>query len=336
MEPPRTLVARSDLLIELVRAGTRGDQLTFRRSVEALVADERAKQHHVIADRLAEYLNGDGVKPFPDGNRTAAGSELVLERVPRKALGDIQLRKETQETVHELVEEHLRADLLRSHNLEPRHRVLLTGPPGNGKTTLAEVIACELALPLYVVRYETLIGSFLGETSSRMGRLFDYVRTRPGVLFFDEFDVVGKERGDAHETGEIKRVVSTLLLQIDQLPSYVVVVAATNHSELLDRAAWRRFQVALDLPIPNSAELRSWLTVLLNRYNLPARVPSPNALRAFEGMSYAEMEQVVTDAMRRYVLDMPHADASAIFTRALNARVKYVRRPNGQVASDDA
>jgi len=95
------------------------------------------------------------------------------------------------------------------------------------------------------VRYEAVVGSFLGETSSRLRRLFDFARTHPCVLFFDEFDTLGKERGDVHETGEIKRVVSSLLLQIDALPSYVVVVTATNHPELLDRAVWRRFQMRL-------------------------------------------------------------------------------------------
>ena len=131
---------------------------------------------------------------------------------------------------------------MRSHGLQPRHRVLLAGPPGNGKTALAEAIAEALALPFLIVRYEALIGSFLGETAQRLAQLFAFARTLPCVLFFDEFDVVGKERGDAHETGEIKRVVSNLLLQIDALPSHVIAVAATNHSELLDSAVWRRFQ----------------------------------------------------------------------------------------------
>jgi len=95
-----------------------------------------------------------------------------------------------------------------------------------------------------------MIGSYLGETAARLKRVFDYARTTPCVLFFDEFDAIGKERGDTHETGEIKRVVSSLLMQIDELPSYTIVAAATNHPELLDRAAWRRFQLRLALPRP--------------------------------------------------------------------------------------
>ncbi|MGV2196779.1 AAA family ATPase [Agrobacterium vitis] len=150
----------------------------------------------------------------------------------------------------QLIEEHMRADVLRTHGYEPRHRVLLSGPPGNGKTSFAEAIAEGLGLPFFVVRYDALIGSYLGETNARLRKFFDYVRTRPSVLFFDEFDSIGKERGDTHETGEIKRVVSFLLMQLDQLPSYVLVIAATNHAELLDRAVWRRFQMRLSfLPL---------------------------------------------------------------------------------------
>src|SRR5207302_5683419 len=108
------------------------------------------------------------------------------------------------------------------------------------------------------VRYESVIGSFLGETAGRLRKVFDQVRSRRCVLFFDEFDTLGKERGDPHDTGEIKRVVSSLLLQIDDLPSYVVVVTATNHPEILDRAVWRRFQLRLRLPPPTSEQAREW------------------------------------------------------------------------------
>ena len=108
-------------------------------------------------------------------------------------------------------------------------------------------------MPLLIVCYEAVIASYLGETAVRLSRLFAQVRTRRCILFFDEFDVVGKERGDVHETGEIKRVVSSLLLQIDGLPSHVVAVTATNHPELLDRAVWRQFQLRLERPAPSPA-----------------------------------------------------------------------------------
>ena len=124
-------------------------------------------------------------------------ADLVLPAVARQAAADV-------------IEEHHRRDLLRSHGVEPRHRILLEGPPGSGKTTLAEAIATEIAVPLLTVRYEALIGSFLGETASRLDTLFSAVRIRPCVLFFDEFDVVAKERGDTHETGAVSYTHLTL------------------------------------------------------------------------------------------------------------------------------
>ena len=319
-------MARSDLLLELIRAGAEGDEPMFRRSVEAIAADERAKQHHVIADRLTRALSGGLSRPRQ--TRRAPDEtcpDFLVERVPKRLLHDVRLETETEAVIREVIEEHARVDVLRSYNLEPRHRLLLTGPPGNGKTTLAEALAGELSLPFYTVRYESLIGSFLGETSTRIGELFDYVRSRPGVLFFDEFDVVGKERGDENETGEVKRVVSTLLLQVDALPSYVVSVAATNHPELLDRAAWRRFEVVLDLPPPSPREARAWVGELFDRLGFPADVPHPNALRAMAGMSYADVEQVVLDAMRRYVLGHKGSDAGSLFKEALRGRAQRRR-----------
>ena len=116
-----------------------------------------------------------------------------MEIEPRIRLDDLLLPLPVRENARQLVEEHVRADVLRAHGYEPRHRILLSGPPGNGKTSYAEGIAEALALPFFVVRYDALIGSYLGETNSRLRKLFDYIRTQPCVLFFDEFDAIGKD-----------------------------------------------------------------------------------------------------------------------------------------------
>src|SRR5260221_606986 len=186
------------------------------------------------------------------------GREFISEVTPRRRLDDLILSNACRLAVDQLIEEQRRGSVLQAHSVDPRHRILLVGPPGNGKTSLAEAVAEALAVPFFVVRYDAMIGSYLGETAGRLKRVFDYVRTTPCVLFFDEFDAVGKERGDIHETGEIKRVVTSLLMQVDDLPSYTIVVAATNHAELLDRAVWRRFQLRLRLPAPTAKELANY------------------------------------------------------------------------------
>ncbi len=331
-------MARADLLLDIVKAGAEGNQELFRKSLEALIAEERAKQHNVLADQLAAHLriNGSAVRPariLPEsnGDRTA-----FAEVRPRRDLASLVLPAVVREACSELVEEHHRADLLRSHGLEPRHRVLLSGPPGNGKTTLAEALAFELSVPLYVVRYESIIGSYLGETAVRLAKLFAQVRTERCVLFFDEFDVVGKERGDVHETGEIKRVVSSLLLQVDQLPSHVVVVAATNHSELLDRAAWRRFQMRLPLPVPTKEQRVEWLKQFEARAGFSLGHSHANLAKTLGSISFAELELFALDVQRRYILALPDGDVRSIVSQRLkqwNARVKpkteTTRKPNG-------
>jgi SpoVK/Ycf46/Vps4 family AAA+-type ATPase len=216
-----------------------------------------------------------------------------------------------------LVEEQHRADMLRSHALEPRHRVLLVGPPGNGKTSLAEALAGELSLPLLVVRYDGVIGSYLGETAVRLARLMEYVRSRRCVVFFDEFDAIGKERGDEHETGEIKRVVSSLLLNVDALPSYVVVVAATNHPELLDRAVWRRFQLRLELPVPDAAATAEWLKRFETRAELKLGLTAKQVDEHLLGLSYAELEEFGNDVLRRLALHAPNRSVRAIVASRL-------------------
>lgn len=313
------MMARADLLLDIVRAGARGDQTLFRKTLEALIAEERAKQHHILADRLAAHLHrndGNDRAPTP-ASRNGPLRELFYEISPVRRLEDLLLPDLIQAACRELIEEHHRTDLLRAHNLEPRHRILLAGPPGNGKTSLAECLATELALPLLFVRYESVIASYLGETAIRLSRLFDQVRTRRCLLFFDEFDVVGKERGDVHETGEIKRVVSSLLLQIDDLPSHVVVVTASNHPELLDRAVWRRFQLRLYLPPPQPKLIEEWFRRFEERFGMEFGYPADTLANHLKGLSFSELEQFSLDVQRRYVLALPSANLSHIVSDRL-------------------
>ena len=308
---------RSDLLIDMVEAEQRGDRQRFRAVVDAVIAEERAKQHHLVADRLTEIVTTTGVSGAGAGNVSSA--ELFIERVPARRLAELELTPGARATISELIEEHHRSDVLRAHNLEPRHRVMLQGPPGNGKTTLAEAIATELMVPLLVVRYESLISSFLGETASRLDALFEYVRTRRCVVFFDEFDTIGKERSDEHETGEVKRVVSSLLLQIDRLPSHVLVVAATNHGELVDRAAWRRFQVRLLMERPTRVQIERFIDEMEKRLDGGFGLASRTVADKLVGGSYSDIEQLCLDIRRRYVLELPGADLRRISSERLKS-----------------
>ena len=323
-------MARSDLLLNLVKAGSVGDKRTFQRTVDAIVAEERAKRHGVLADQLERAVktlkvNGNHSASQSASEPTLRARDYVYEISPKRTLGELVLPDLTYQSAAQLIEEQQRADVLRSHSLEPRNRVLLVGPPGNGKTTLAEAIAEGLSVPLYVVRYESVIGSFLGETATRIKRIFDYVCTLPCVLFFDEFDTIGKERGDKHETGEIKRVVSSLLMQVDALPSYVVVVAATNHAELLDRAVWRRFQLRLSLPPPSAKQLAAFVDALTERTGIRLGMSSQQAVKSLGQVSYSEAEEFFLDVARRQVLALGERSPESVVREQLKlwtARVK--------------
>jgi AAA+ superfamily predicted ATPase len=322
-------MARSDLLVSLVRAGATGDRDALRSTAEALVADERAKKHYIVADRIQRALSAVPVTPpaltatSPNLNVTN-GREAILEVEARLSLDELLLPLPARESGRQLIEEHQRADVLRASGFEPRHRVLLSGPPGNGKTSFAEAIAEGLGLPFFVVRYDALIGSYLGETNARLRKLFDYVRTTPSILFFDEFDAIGKERGDTHETGEIKRVVSFLLMQLDQLPSYVIVVAATNHGELLDRAVWRRFQMRLAMPAPRKAEIVVFLHRITSNWSESPALPLQKIAAKLGKVSYAEALDFCQNVRRRQILGLGEVSVDAALATELDLWTKRV------------
>lgn len=323
-------MARSDLLLTLVRAGRLGDRQLLKKTVDAIVAEERGKQHNILAERLEQEIQKS---ERPTNGVTVADdrmANLLFEVSSERQMQDLILPAVVRDGCKELVEEHHRKDLLRSYNLSPRNRVLLEGPPGNGKTSMAEALASALMVPMFIVRYEGVIGTYLGETAVRLKRVFDYASSRHCVLFFDEFDTLGKERGDVHETGEIKRVVSSLLLQIDALPSHVVVITATNHAELLDRAVWRRFQLRFSLPPPTRRQAAEWFEWYAKRMEIDLGYASRTLADKLKGCSFSELEDFGEMLIRRYVLQLPEANMRKIVAGCLDQWLCRTRVPCGQ------
>ena len=179
-----------------------------------------------------------------------------------------------------------------------------------------------------------MIGSFLGETAARLKRVFDYARTTPCVLFFDEFDAVGKERGDVHETGEIKRVVTSLLMQVDDLPSYTVVIAATNHAELLDRAVWRRFQLRLELKAPTESELTVYLKRFADTCEEPLGQAPATLAKKLGAISYGEAEEFCRDVRRRAVLSLGELPLKRVVSERLKLWGDRLKAPHRSEVSD--
>jgi AAA+ superfamily predicted ATPase len=309
-------MARADLLVSLIRSGSRGDLAAFRKTAEALITEEREKGHGILAERLSNSIIEQKSQQLPALNTKQ--SELFYELTPNRKLSSLLISQLSLTQINDLIEEQHRADLLHAYNLTARNRVLLVGSPGNGKTSLAEAIATELMVPFIIIRYETLIGSYLGETANRLKQIIDYAKTQRCVLFLDEFETIGKERGDTHETGEIKRVVSSLLLQLDDLPDYVVVIAASNHPELLDKAVWRRFQLRIELPLPTREQISQFITAMETKTTVKFGLTPETMAKKMLGANFAEIEEVCLTIVRRAILNKQTDNTKSITTAILN------------------
>ncbi|KTQ98255.1 hypothetical protein NS226_01560 [Aureimonas ureilytica] len=298
-------MSRTDLVLKLAKAGYEGNRPLLQRTLEALAEDARAKQQHTLAKRYASAITATAPSVASASPLTFLPEkvrDLLIERPAVRRFDDLVLSPSILRSVRELVEEHTHLDLLRSHGMEPKNSLLLLGAPGTGKTTLAEIISSELGLPFYTVRYEALVGSYLGETAGRLREVFDYCSSTPCVLFFDEFEAVGKERADTQESGEMRRIVSSLLIQLDALPSTTVVVCASNHPEMLDRAVWRRFDLVLELPLPTRDQVRDLLKKVLHQYASNSSFNADELSLHLEGASFSEIEKLLVDVRRRGIL----------------------------------
>ncbi|MDF5612706.1 ATP-binding protein, partial [Vibrio parahaemolyticus] len=167
--------------------------------------------------------------------------------------------KRTLEIIEDVLEEHRREDVLRSYGMVPAEKILFFGPPGCGKTLTAESMAYELERPLAIVRLDSLVSSFLGETAANLRKVFDFIAKHKLLVLFDEFDALGKERDDGSEHGELRRVVNAVLQMMDSYDGKSTIIAATNHEQILDSAIWRRFDEIVEFPEIDQNQLQDLL-----------------------------------------------------------------------------
>lgn len=315
-------------LKQMFRAFNEGDELAFRRAAQSIIQDEESKQHLALARDLRKILGAQTgstgalalAMPEPPNDRDG-GWPLADVREPTRSFEDLIVPGVLEDALHHLCKEVGRWEALDAAGIPRRQRVLLHGPPGCGKTSVAEAIAAELMAPLAVVRLDAVVSSYLGETAANLRRIFEFASGGRWVVFFDEFDALGRSRDDPTEHGEIKRMVNAVLQMLDAYKGPSLLIAATNHEGALDSAVWRRFDAVFELPKPSIHQLRQVLRRRLA--TLPHRgVNIDGAAAKLKGLPHAAAEQAAWDAARRALLD----ERQTIISSDMTAAIEGVRR----------
>ncbi len=293
----------SDLVVSLIDAWAKRDDKIFEMAATAIMAEERAKAHMTVVNRINDILSKASKTPRSFINLNASNIKGLLKEVSDlKSLNDLVLERDVIETCNDFIEERKAEALLLEHDIQPRNRMLFVGPPGNGKTSLAGAIAKSLDLPLIVASYDILVGSYLGETGSHLNKIFEFVKKEPCVFFMDEFEFLGSERNNEFGCSEMRRVVASLLLHLDELPNSVIFIGATNHQEMLDKAAWRRFQIHLTLDNPTRDQTIDYLLKFSEKRNISFGSDYRYLAERLVCMSFSDLENFTTSVFRKHVI----------------------------------
>jgi SpoVK/Ycf46/Vps4 family AAA+-type ATPase len=284
-------------LRRLFEAISRKDWDAAQSAAEHLAGLEAKRGNRTAARMLRDSLhhhNGSGVVPV-------SILDLGLSRRNSTAkLQDVVLPSHVKQELESIIDEFKHSRSLESRGFQARKKLIFTGPPGCGKSLTAQALANELGLQYFIVRFDAIIGSYLGQTATHIRHLFHFAETTPSVILFDEIDALGKRRGNPTEVGELDRIVIALMQELELTQPLGLVIATSNIPEHLDHALWRRFDAQLIFPAPKKAQLRHFVTSIAD--TLKQKLPQHVLSLALSKRSYAEAEAVVSSHLRHQTL----------------------------------
>jgi SpoVK/Ycf46/Vps4 family AAA+-type ATPase len=303
-------MASADQLKALLKAYAQGDAAQFHSIAMQIAAGEARGGHGKLAEELRDLIDesrvrlpNPGPSPIPFVKPRGEIADLLTVTYPHIHLQDLVLSAKVRTMLERVIREHKTIRDIRAHGLAPRKKLLLLGPPGTGKTMTASAIAGELSLPLFVVRLDRLITRYMGETAAKLRLIFDAIAQTRAVYLFDEFDSIGSERGLGNDVGEIRRIVNSFLQMVEQDTSDSLIIAATNHPAILDRALFRRFDDIVQYGLPNSLQIREALKVKLAGSQISTKIDWMRLAAAAKGLSYADVTRATGDALKHALID---------------------------------
>ncbi len=291
----------------MVKSYAEGDDDRFFSVAMQVAAHEAKLGHGKLAEELRHIIDSAKATRFPTVSRTVGGKRGELDGIlrtshPKVRLVDMVLEERLAGQIRKVVREHRHVGRILENGLSPRRKLLLTGPPGTGKTLTASVLAGELGLPLFQVRLDGLITRYMGETAAKLRQIFDVTHSSRGVYFFDEFDAIGSQRGLTNDVGEMRRVLNSFLLMLEEDSSNSLVVAATNQPSILDPALFRRFDDVLEYHLPDSLRIAELLKARLSRVAL-AGICWRSLADTAVGLSYADVAYVSNDVLKSSLIE---------------------------------
>lgn len=301
----------TDLIKKLFLSFNEKDNDTFVQTAREYIEHEKRKKHTAVAKDLEKALFSansvqNGGKRFkntlPIPRDTEKGFPLLEIQHFDKSIDDLIISSEIKEQLEQVIREFKDADILATYNLQNKKKILFCGRPGTGKTFSAQIVSSVLNLPLVYIRFDAIISSYLGETASNLRKVFDYIESGTWIVLFDEFDIIGKNRDDNHEHGEIKRVVNSFLQMLDNLKSDSIILAATNHQNMLDSAIWRRFDDVIYYELPDENIRKQLFEIYLKPIKKDADIDMAKAAGMTDGFSPADIKMVTEEAMKTAII----------------------------------